>query len=165
MAGYGDDAGLTAWLAESGHALPVGAPTPAILRQRASDYLDGLYEARFIGLRTDPLSQERAWPRTGAVVHSVAVPDDTVPGAVEKASYVAALYEANNPDGLTVATSASRSVKRKKIDVIETEFFEGSGSAAADATIRLSAVEGLLAPFLRPEGVASIGLWSVGSAG
>jgi len=47
-----------------------------------------------------------------------------------------------------VATSASRSVKRLKVDVIEKEFFEGSGNAAEDATLRLTDVEGLVAPFL-----------------
>ncbi len=162
MAGYGADDTFQAWLTLNGFSLPGPAPEPAILRQRGSDYLDGLYEARFIGVRTDPLNQERAWPRTGAVVQKVAIPSDTVPGAVERASYAAALYEAQNPGGLSAAASQSGAIKREKVDVLEVEYVAGSGDAVADATVRLSAVEGLLAPFLRPEGVASLGLWAVG---
>lgn len=162
MAGYGTDEAFTAWLTLNGFALPEGAPVPAILRQRASDYLDGLYEARFIGVRTDPLEQERAWPRTGAVVQKVAIPSDTIPGAIERASYAAALYEALNPGGLSAAASQSGTIKREKVDVLEVEYVAGSGDVIADATVRLSAVEGSLAPFLRPEGIASLGLWAVG---
>lgn len=163
MAGYGTDEGLTAWLADNGYSLPEGSPEPAILRQRASDYIDGLYEARFIGTRTDPLEQERAWPRTGAVAAGVSIPTDAVPGAVERASYAAARYEAQNPGGLSVSASTAGAIKRKKVDVIEKEYFEGSGDAVADAAIRLSAVEGLLAPFLRPlTSPATLGVWAVG---
>ena len=42
MAGYGDDTGFAAWLADAGLSLPVGAPLPAVLRQRGSDYLDAV---------------------------------------------------------------------------------------------------------------------------
>lgn len=162
MAGYGTDAGFQAWLTENGYTVP-GSPEPAILRLRASNYIDGLYEARFLGDRTDPLSQERAWPRTGAVVQKVAIPSDIIPPAIEKAAYAAALFEGQNPGKLSISATKGGAVKRKKVDVIEKEFFEGSGDAVADATVRLSSVEGLLAPFLRPESVGStIGLWAVG---
>ncbi len=162
MAGYGTDAGFQAWLTENGYTVP-GSPEPAILRLRASNYIDGLYEARFLGDRTDPLSQERAWPRTGAVVQRVAIPSDLIPPAVEKAAYAAALFEGQNPGKLSISASKGGAVKRKKVDVIEKEFFEGSGDAVADAAVRLSSVEGLLASFLRPESVGStIGLWAVG---
>jgi hypothetical protein len=162
MAGYGSDNDLSAWLAGIGYSLPEGSPEPAILRQRASDYIDGLYESRFIGTRTDPLEQERAWPRTGAVVQGVDVPTDSIPGTIERASYAAALYEAQNPGGLAVAVSAAAAVKREKVGPLEVEYVSGSGDVVADATVRLTAVEGLLAPFLRPESVAGLGIWAVG---
>lgn len=162
MAGYGTDQLFEQWLTANGYTLP-GSPEPAILRLRASNYIDGLYEARFLGDRTDPLSQERAWPRTGAVVQKVAIPSDIIPPAIEKAAYAAALFEGQNPGKLSISATKGGAVKRKKVDVIEKEFFEGSGDAVADATVRLSSVEGLLAPFLRPESVGStIGLWAVG---
>ena len=164
MAGYGTDAGLADYLATNGLVLPAEAPSPAILRQRASDYIDGLYEARFTGTRTDPLNQDRAWPRTGAVAGIVAVPSDVIPMAVERAAYAAAVHEGQNDGALSVAASQAGAVKRKKIDVIEKEFFEGSGDVVADATVRLSVVEGALSPFLKTDsaGTASLGLWAVG---
>ena len=45
-------------------------------------------------------------------------------------------------------------MKRQKVGQIEREFFEGSGSAVDTQTIRLSVVEGLLAPYLKPDDVA-----------
>ncbi|MBU2233182.1 MAG: hypothetical protein KKG69_18100 [Alphaproteobacteria bacterium] len=163
MAGYGDDTGFAAYIAALGYTLPSGAPASAVLRQRGSDYLDALYNApvdpkapRFSGYPTDPLVQERAYPRTGATAYGSAVASDVIPTAIINASYAAAWHEASNPGSLAVAATASRAVKRKKIDVIETEFFAGSGNVAADATVRISAVEGLVAPFLTRAEVGSI---------
>lgn len=152
MAGYGTDDLFAAWVVETGHEVPADAPAPAILRQRASDYIDGLYGVRFKGVPAGGFEQERAWPRAGAVVHRQAIPDDVIPDAVIRSSHAAALYEAQNPGGLAVAVSASGAVKRERIEgAVDTEYFEGSGDVAADATIKLSAVEGLLAPFLKTE--------------
>lgn len=165
MAGYGSDAGLADYLAANGLVLPAGAPSPAILRQRASDYIDGLYEARFTGARTDPLNQERAWPRTGAVAGIVAVPADVIPKAVERAAYAAAVHEGQNDGALSAAASHSGAIKRERVEgAVDTEYFEGSGDVVADATVRLSSVEGPLSPFLKSEETAgvSLGLWAVG---
>lgn len=163
MAGYGTDAAFTAWLAESGLSLPVGAPVPAILRQRGSAYIDGLYGSQFSGVPTGGFQQERAWPRAGATAYKAPIPDDVIPLQVEHASYFAAFQEATEPGSLAITTSAAKSIKRKKIDVIETEYFEGSGNAVIDGTLRLSTVEGLLAPFLIPETQGqTLGLWAVG---
>lgn len=162
MAGYGTDQGYTDWLAENGYAAPSGVLTVAQLRQRGSDYVDGLYEARFPGYRTGGIDQERAWPRTGARIQCQAVDPAAIPLAVVKASYVAALYEDGNPGGLAVAVTAAGVVKREKIDVIETEYFAGSGNVAADAMIRLSAVDGLLASLLCEDIGTRLGLWAVG---
>ena len=160
MAGYGDDTLFAAWLASNGYTLPAGAPAPAVLRQRGSDYLDALYNApvdykapRFSGYPADPLTQERAWPRSGASAYGMGIASDIIPAAIINASYAAAWHEANSPGSLAVAVTASGAVRREKIDVIETEYFAGSGNVAADATVRISAVDGLVAPFLtRAEG-------------
>lgn len=66
MAGYGDDAGFEAWLTENGYTLPGGAPSGEVLRNRGAGYIDGVYGARFSGIPTGGLAQERAWPRAGA---------------------------------------------------------------------------------------------------
>lgn len=145
---YGDDAAFSAWLAANGYSPPSGSPAPAVLRQRGSAYIDGLYGPRFSGLPTEGFTQDRAWPRTGACAHGQSIPSDIVPVAIEHASYFAAYQEGVRPGSLSVAATSAGAVKRKKIDVIEKEFFEGSGDVVADNTVRISAVEGLLAPFL-----------------
>lgn len=163
MSGYGSDAEFDAWMAENGYATSSGDLTVAQLRQRGSDYIDGLYGLRFRGEPAGGIDQERAWPRAGAKAGKTPIPADAIPRNVILASYHAALHEGANPGSLAVAAANSGALKRKKIDTIEKEYFEGSGSAVTDNTIRLSAVEGLLAPFLIPETApAGVGLWAVG---
>lgn len=160
---YGSDSAFTAWLAINGLDLPAGAPDAAILRQRGSQYVDNTYGSRFWGVPTLGIAQERAWPRTGAKAYGQTIPDDAIPVAVEHASYAAAHQEAIKPGSLSISATANGAVKRKKIGPIEKEFFEGTGDVIADGTLKLSAVEGLLAPYLKPEStVASLGLWAVG---
>lgn len=160
---YGTDQGFTDWLALNGLTLPLTAPTPAILRQRGGQYVDDVYGSRFWGVPTDGFAQERAWPRTGAKAYGQDIPDSVIPVAVEHATYAAAYQDAIKPGSLSVSATATGAVKRKKIGPIEKEFFEGSGDVVADGTLKLSAVEGLLAPYLKPETtLASLGLWAVG---
>lgn len=154
MAGYGTDQGFADWLTMNGHVLPQSAPAPAILRQRGSQYIDGLYGSRFSGQPTGGFAQDRAWPRSDASAHGQSIPADVVPGAVEQAAYAAAVQEALKPGSLSVTATSAGALKRKKIDVIEKEYFEGSGDAVADNTLRLSAVEGLLAPYFSAPQIA-----------
>jgi hypothetical protein len=148
MAGYGDDDGFNSWLADNGYTLPEGAPSVGVLRQRGSDYIDGTFGGDFSGQPTGGFGQERAWPRTGARAHFQSVPTDLVPDPIIKASYAASWYEANNTGGLAAAVVAAQQVKSEQVDVLKTEYFAGSGDAVANATVRLSAVEGLVKPFL-----------------
>lgn len=160
---YGSDSAFTAWLALNGLTLPAGAPDAAILRQRGSQYVDNTYGSCFWGVPTLGIAQERAWPRTGAKAYGQTIPDDVIPVAVEQASYAAAHQESIKPGSLTISATAAGAVKRKKVGPLEKEFFEGSGDVIADGTLKLSAVEGLLAPYLKPEStLASLGLWAVG---
>ena len=162
MAGYGTDDAFAEWLTANGLTVSETL-TPAILRQRGSDYVDGLYGPRFTGSPTGGIDQERAWPRTGATAYRAPIADDMIPLKVIHASYFAAVQEATNPGSLSIKVTASGAVKRKKLEGIEKEFFEGSGDVVADATIRLSSVDGLLAPFLTREPAgAGLGLWAVG---
>lgn len=137
----GSDEGLQAWMEARGHTMPEGAPTAAVLRQRATDYIDAVYGSRLVGDQTvDPLLT-----------------------ALETATYIAAWHEANNPGSLSAAASQAGAIKREKVDVLEVEYFAGSGDAAADATVRLALIEGLLFPFLRREPTGPcLGLWAVG---
>lgn len=79
MAGYGDDAGFTAWLTDYGYQLPTD-PTPpsaAVLRNRGSNYIDAVYGSRFLGSVVDA-AQERQWPREGAIVNGKLLPSNVV---------------------------------------------------------------------------------------
>lgn len=134
MAGYGNDTDFAAWLAANGLSLPVGAPTPAILRQIGSDYVDGAYEPRLqCSKRTGGFAQERAWPRTGHTVNCEDVPSDLIPQAWINASYRAAYLQAVS--GFAQGgTDPSRLTKREKVDVIEREFFaKGDGADQGNA--------------------------------
>lgn len=123
---HGTVEGFEAWLDARGHAtLDAGSLTPAMLLQRATDYLEAVYG-----------------PRLSGVEETVALSS-----ALERATYAAALHEAQNPGSLNAAVTQSASVKREKVDTLEVEYFGGSGDAIADATVKISGVEGLLSPF------------------
>jgi hypothetical protein len=163
MAGYGDDSAFSTWLTDNGYTLPVGAPVPAVLRNRGSQYIDAVYGDRFIGLIA-AFDQERQWPRTGASLRGVAIPSDVVPQAVINASFYAAYQEATNPGSLSATGSASTAVTREKIGQIEVQYASAtSESTGAALTPLISIVDGMLAPFLRDLDALCLGIWSIGS--
>ena len=149
MAGYGDDTGFAAWLADAGLALPVGAPTPAVLRQRGSDYLDATYAARLdCSAPTGGIAQERAWPRSGHLIYGGAIDPAAIPAAWVQASYRAAYREATTPGWATSSRDPSRMTKREKADVVEREFFAPGETAGASGANIDAMIEGLIGPFL-----------------
>ena len=164
MAAYGTDDGFAAWLAEQGHTLPAGAPSPAVLRARGSAYVDA-YEALWTGLRTGGVMQDRAWPRIGATVRCVeAIDSDVIPPAVVNAAYRAAWLEAANPGVLAgLVTTPGARVKRQKVDTIEREFFDdGAPKAGGGPAFVDSIIDGALRPFIcAPSGGAF--MWTLGS--
>lgn len=164
MASYGDDAGLTAWLAEQGYALPGTAPSLAVLRARGSAYVDG-YEQFWTGYRTDGALQELGWPRTGASLNcKIAVPSDLIPPAVINAAYRAAWLEGETPGILAGATPSPGSrVKRQKVDVIEREFFDdGKATVAGGPSFIDSTIDGWLSGFICDDKDSAF-MWTLGS--
>jgi hypothetical protein len=153
MAGYGTDEGFQAFLDAGGYSIPVSPPglTLAVARQRGSDYIDAVYGARFIGYPTGGVAQERAWPRTNAVLPSGTIDPAVIPLAVVTASYYAALQEASKPGSLSVVVGGEGAVKRKKVGSLEIEYAgAGDGGSVTTLSPLLSSVDGLLAPFLGP---------------
>lgn len=152
MAGYGNDAGLSAWLTDNGYTLPVGAPSLAVLRQRGSAYLDATYAAKLTcSYKTGGIDQERQWPRTGAFVYGgPAIDANAIPLAWVNASYRAAWLEASSPGVLTVTINPSSRVKMQKVDVIQREFFEGGAAAAGIGGLSVidAEIDGLVGPYL-----------------
>lgn len=162
---YGTDAGLEAWLAANGYALPDTAPSLAVLRARGSAYVDG-YEVRWTGYRTAGVMQELAWPRTGASLNCVhAIPADVIPPAVVSAGYRAAWLEAETPGVLAgAAAPIGTRVKREKVEgAVEVEYFDdgkaalGSGPAFVD-----SIIDGALRQFVC-DATGEAFMWSLGS--
>lgn len=156
MAGYGSDTDFAAWLTANGLSLPAGSPTPAVLRQIGSDYVDGAYEPRLqCSKRAGGFAQERAWPRSGHTVNCEPVPSDMIPQAWVNASYRAAYLQAVN--GFAQGGSdPSRLTKREKVDVIEREFF-----AAGEGTTQGNAAPGFIVDPLI-DGWVSLWLCSTG---
>jgi len=164
MAGYGGDSEFQTWLDENGYVFPPGAPSPAVLRNRGSQYIDAVYGSRFLGSVVDPV-QERQWPREGAIVNGKLIPSNVVPVAVINASYQAAYQEALSPGSLSVVGSASSAVKREKVGQLEVEYQSAqSDGTAAGITPLISIVDGMLAPYLRCEDLVYLGILSIGGA-
>lgn len=145
MAGYGDDAGFAAWLADNGLTVPVGA-VPAVLRNRGSDYLDAAYGSRLTcSYPTGGVSQERAFPRTGLPF----VPADAIPSAWVRASYRAAWLIANDPAALSATINPNARVTKEKVDVIEVSYADNGTVEAGRALGVLDAeIDGLVSPYL-----------------
>lgn len=157
MAGYGSDTDFQAWLAANGLTLPTGSPTPAVLRQIGSDYVDAAYEHRLkCSSRTDGFSQERAWPRTGHVVGCDEVPSGMIPQAWINASYRAAYLQATGQFVTDGGRDPSRVTKREKVDVLEREYFaNGEGGAQGNAGPGFPVdpmIDGWVSMWLCPEG-------------
>ena len=156
MAGYGTNEGFTAYAAAAGYVIPEGTSDAQIAaaRQRGALVIDR-YEPRFSGRRTGGFQQERAWPRTGATTQlGEAIPADQVPEAIANASYEAAWLELTNPGSLSPVVTGTSTVKREKVGQLEVEYSSSTstdiGDVVALATPVVTAIEGMLWPFLVP---------------
>ena len=155
MAGYGDNAGFSAYAVEAGYVIPdgTGAADITAARQRGSMFVDR-YEPRFSGTRLDGFAQDRAWPRTGATTYYGEAISVDIPAAIVNASYEAAFLELITPGSLSPVVIGSAAVKREKIGQLEVEYAASSSTNIADmvamATPVVTTIEGLLWPFLIP---------------
>lgn len=143
MPSYGSDAGLIAYLAQSGRVLPVGM-SPDVARYWGSQYVN-LWEDRYKGV-------------------AIALPDsfprdvyDPVPVAVEYASYEAAFAHASGVDLFGTGGTSGGQVVREKVDVIEVQYAapeSGSGLSGYWDNNRfiLNLAYALLLPFMRKSG-------------
>lgn len=145
MAGYGSDDAFAAYATAAGYDVPEGNIPAA--RQRGSAYIDGSYGARFMGVATGGLEQEREWPRTGVP----GLADDVIPKRVENASYEAALIELREPGSLSAIISGTSVVKREKVEgAVEVEYAVSDKTDIATAALPIvTIIEGMLAPLLK----------------
>lgn len=105
------------------------------------DYLEGLRD-RYQGVKATA-AQALQWPRTGVTLDGYCLPADAIPKPLKEAQMELALaaYAGTN----LAPVGDGREVIRKKIDVLETEYAPGSGSAPAPV---VTAADRLLEPLL-----------------
>lgn len=154
MPGYGDNPGFTAYAAAAGYGIPDGATDDQVTaaRQRGALVIDR-YEPRFPGARTGGYAQERAWPRSVAMTYAgEPIPSDIVPDAIVNASYEAAFLELTAPGSLSPMVTATSIVRREQIGSLSVDYAAPAATTpeatAAGATPVVTAIEGLLWPFL-----------------
>lgn len=115
---------------------------------RGADHL-AEYRARWIGTRKSA-TQALDWPRYNAPIRDVAVTqyyaDDEIPTDLKKANIELAIRGKN---GATLRPDLTRTIKREKTDVLETEYADG-----APEQPRYQAVEVILEPLLMYGGVS-----------
>lgn len=147
---YHEARGNAAWSAGA-----VTDPQREAALLRASEALDGIYGPRFPGKKATR-TQERAWPRVGAVDHCAdkPIPENETPPEVETAAYALGLAELVTPGSSTPTLTLGKSVKRQKVGNIEREFFspeEGVPITIESLRPVLTAVEDALRCVLTPD--------------
>ena len=139
------------------------APDPDAFEQalrRATEWIEGRYGDRFPGTPTDA-DQALHFPATAASdVYGRVLTG--IPSAVKRAVAEAAYREAVVPNSLTPDFVRATTLKRRKVEGIEREWFEPRD--ADDVTPLLTVVENLLSRILKPdlEGVVPVGVYSIG---
>lgn len=108
-------AGNAAWL-----ALDTAVKTANL--NLASRVLDAMFEAEFIGVRTDGINQEHAWPRSGSQVIALGLDPMDIPVAVERAAFELADMIRRSPAAWSQVYEPGRMVKRKTVGPITTEY-------------------------------------------
>lgn len=149
MEGYGDDEGFLDYIERHGYDTSAfsTATDYSAARLRGSQYVDGTYEARFLGRMVDWPDQERSWPRNGVP----GVDSDDIPNRVVWASYEAAYLEITNPGSLSAIMAANERVVEVRAGSAGVKF-SSEGSTLEGMIPMVSKIEGLLAPLLKPIG-------------
>lgn len=122
----------------------------------ASEWLDGRFESRFPGTRTDGRSQPRAFPRDNAFDVDgnpiVGVPDE-----VKHAVIQAAVREMKSPGSLTPDYTPGKQIASATVvGAVSVTYAQAIGANAMLPV--LSIVEGILYPILMPSGGIGIRL-------
>lgn len=106
--------------AEMGFALPVADLAAENALKAATGYLEGL-SGMYQGHSANSFEQPLQWPRILVFIEGTEFPSDMIPKALKKAQVSAAFELAENQVDLYQA--AESNVKRRKTDVLETEYF------------------------------------------
>jgi hypothetical protein len=134
-----------------GFALPADDDKLTVCIMKAMDYLES-YEDEFKGDVTD-FVQPLQWPRTGvyfnnAFLLSDMYDDTKIPQRLKDVQSLLACVNANGVDFYPISIGSI--VKRKKVDVIEKEFFAPGalGGGNSDGTPMLPGIDALIKPLI-----------------
>ena len=132
---YHANRGNTAWAALASDTI-----REQLLR-KATDYMEQVYRERYDGYRKTN-TQALSWPRYDVPIKDAPLAsyyaNDIVPTGVINACAELALKAASGD----LAPDIGRQAKRVKVDVIETEYFEG-----APVTTQYRAIDNMLEPY------------------
>lgn len=113
-----------------------------IALRKATDYIESAYSQKFKGERINS-DQSLSFPRVGMVVHSYELSSNFVPDAVKKSCFELANKSFSSE---LFVDNDDATIKRERIDVIETEYEVGASS------IRFTSIAAMLSPYLRSSG-------------
>lgn len=131
----------TAWADASPDSVKNGA------LQRASDYIDNTYRARFPGTKTGGRAQLPEWPRTDATdVNGEEIGTTEVPIEIEYATYELALLVVRGVDLNPVAQGGTIKRERVKAGPVESETEYADDVEAYNS---FTIVDGLLSSLLK----------------
>lgn len=126
-----------------GFTLPVDDVEVEKLAVKATDYLES-FRSRYQGVKTYS-TQDLQWPRTGVVIENDVIDGDEIPKDLKDAHCMATI-ETNSTDLLS---NSKQAVKKKKVDVIEIEYQDGTSSSSKGS----NKVDVYLEPLLRAGGM------------
>ncbi len=121
---YVTAAELVTFAALRGVTIPDTAPEQEVLLIKGVDYVES-FGSRLSGTKNTG-TQAMQWPRTGATADGYAVTSTDIPAQLKKAQLQAALESVTTS---LLGTSANPTgIKKEKVDIIETEYFERGAS-------------------------------------
>lgn len=119
----------------------------------ASEWLDGQFEASWIGYKTEGYKQERSWPRTAAVVASFPYhlyDKNEIPEQVIKATYEAAYREGTSNGCLQTDFTPSKYKSVSVSGAVAVEYNDLVLSAG-DAQLEIPIIQNLMKPLIDPQ--------------
>ena len=136
---------IKAFAEARGFTLPTDDLEIEKLAIKATDYLES-FRKRYQGTRTNT-TQSLQWPRLGVVIDDIEyVEGDSIPVELKNAQMMATI-EANKTDLLK---NDKQALKKKKVDVIEYEYQDGTSSVSKG----FSKVDVYLEPLLKAGGIS-----------
>lgn len=141
-----------AWLAEG-----VTDPQRTAALVRGSAALDGLYGARFPGVKTGGRSQALAWPRVDRDGSPVTdnegneIEDDEIPAEIVNACYEFALRELTEPGSTQEDLARGGAIKSVGAGSARVEFMD-----SAPAETIFTAIDNMLSGLLKPKPSATL---------